>query len=117
MLINLDYRKKESIYLQIVKEIERFVSAGALKEGEKIPSVRVLASDLGINPNTVKKAYDLLEEKGIIVTISTKGTFIVENTEAIKNDKKKQILKEIKEKVQELEKLGLSKEEILKEIR
>lgn len=117
MLINIDYRKKISIYEQIVNEIERYVSLGALKEGEKIPSVRALALDLGVNPNTVKKAYDILEEKGIIETLSTKGTFIVENTNLIKKEREKELLAIIKEKVGELENLGLSFDEIVEKLK
>lgn len=117
MLINIDYRKKTSIYEQIVNEIERYVSLGVLKEGQRIFSVRSLASDLGINPNTVKKAYDILEEKGIIVTLSTKGTFIVENTELVRQERKKELIKSIKEKIKELENIGVSVDEIIKEIK
>ena len=106
-----------SIYEQIVEEIERYVSLGLLKEGEKIPSVRALAADLGINPNTVKKAYDILEEKGIIVTLSTKGTFIVENTDSVKKERQKELIKSIKSKIKELEKIGLSLDEVIEKIK
>jgi len=116
MLINIDYRKKTSIYEQIVNEIERYTSLGLLKEGERIPSVRSLATELGINPNTVKKAYDILEEKGVIETLSTKGTFIVENTKTVKEEKIKELLKDLQEKIKELEKLGLSMDVIIQKI-
>ena len=55
-MINLDYTSRTPIYEQIVNEIEKFVALGILKEKEQIPSIRELASTLGINPNTVKKA-------------------------------------------------------------
>ncbi len=114
MLINLDYKKRESIYEQIIHEIERYVALGILKPNEKIPSVRVMATDLGINPNTVKKAYDILEEKGVIETLSTKGTFITENTQFVKKEKCDSILLKIEECIGELEKLGMKREEIMK---
>lgn len=113
MVVNLDYKRRESIYEQIVNEIERYVALGILKPNEKIPSVRVMATDLGINPNTVKKAYDILEKKGVIVTLSTKGTFITENTNLVVKEKQNSLLEEVKHLVNELEKLGLSKEEII----
>lgn len=116
MLINLDYRKRTSIYEQIVSEVERYVSVGALEKGEKIPSVRSLASELGINPNTIKKAYDILEEKGVIVTYSTKGTFVSENTDKLKQEKREELLEEVMEKIKELKNLGLSNKEILEKI-
>lgn len=117
MVINLDYKKREAIYEQIVSEIERYVSLGVLKPNEKIPSVRVMALDLGINPNTVKKAYDILEERGVIVTLSTKGTFISEKIDKVKKTKEKELLNKINNLIKELEKFGLSKDEILERLK
>jgi len=117
MVINLDYKKREAIYEQIVNEIERYVSLGVLKPNEKIPSVRNMALDLGINPNTVKKAYDILEERGVIVTLSTKGTFISDSIEKVKKSKEKELLNKIDSLIKELEKFGLSKEEIINKLK
>ena len=79
-MINLDYQSRTPIYEQIVEEIERYVAIGILKPEEQLPSVRDMATTLGINPNTVKKAYTELERRGVTVTISTKGTFIAYDT-------------------------------------
>ena len=117
MVINLDYKKREAIYEQIVSEIERYVSLGILKPSEKIPSVRNMALDLGINPNTVKKAYDILEERGVIVTLSTKGTFISDSIDKVKKAKEKELLNRINDLIKELEKFGFSKEEIIEKIK
>ena len=70
-MINLDYQSRTPIYEQIVEEIERYVAIGILKPEEQLPSVRDMATTLGINPNTVKKAYTELERRGVTVTIST----------------------------------------------
>jgi len=113
MVVNLDYKKRESIYEQIVCEIERYVALGILKPREKIPSVRVMATDLGVNPNTVKKAYDILEEKGVIETLSTKGTFITENIDSVVLEKQNLLFHKIDNLIDELKKLGLSEKEIL----
>ena len=78
-LINL--QGKESINEQIKKQIIRFVDLGVLKPNDKLPSVRMLAQDLGINPNTVAKAYQQLEEEGIIYTINKKGVFVQNHAE------------------------------------
>ena len=78
-LINL--QGKESINEQIKKQIIRFVDLGVLKPNDKLPSVRMLAQDLGINPNTVAKAYQQLEEEGIIYTINKKGVFVQNHDE------------------------------------
>ena len=116
-IITLDYISRTSIYEQIINEFEKYVALGILKPSEQIPSIRELASDLGINPNTVRKAYQELESKGVIHTISTKGTFISNNTNTIIENKINKEIEEIKDKIKELEKLGLTKEEILKKLK
>ena len=83
---------------------------------QKIESVRELASNLGINPNTVKKAYDELERRNIITTFSTKGTFISEDIRSLKELKIEQKIKKIRDEISGLEILGISKEEILKRL-
>lgn len=115
-MINLDYQSRTPIYEQIVSEIERYVSLGILKPKEQLMSIREMATTLGINPNTVKKAYSELENKGVIITISTKGTFISEDITKIVDAKIDDILNKIRNNIDELEKLGLSKDEILKKI-
>ena len=117
MLISLDYQSRTPIYEQIVLEIERFVALGILKPEEQIPPIRELATELGINPNTVKKAYSILETKGVIVSLSTKGTYISFNTKNIVEEKIKSKISEMKNIIGELEKLGLTKEEIIEKIK
>lgn len=113
IMINLDYKSRLPIYEQIANEIERYVALQILKPKDQMPSIRELASQLGINPNTVKKAYDYLENKKVIITISTKGTFISDNIDAVITKKKEKLLIEIEEKIGELEKLGFSRKEII----
>lgn len=115
-MINIDYQNRTPIYEQIVLEIERYVVLGVYKPKQQIQSIRELATSLGINPNTVKKAYDELERRGTIITISTKGTFISENTKKLVDDKIKEKIKNIKIEICELEKLGVSKKEILEKL-
>ena len=115
-MINLDYTSRTPIYEQIVSEIEKYVALGILKEKEQIMSIRELASHLGINPNTVKKAYTILESKNIITSISTKGTFIKENASSIKEQTINNYIKEINDIIDKLSKLGLSKEDIIKKL-
>ena len=117
MNINIDYKSRKSIYEQIVDNIENYVSLGILKEDEQIPSIREMAIKLGVNPNTVKKAYDILDSKGIIKTFSTKGTFISNNINAVRDKKIEKEITIIKEKINELTKLGLSLKEIYEKIK
>lgn len=115
-MFNLDYQSGLPIYEQIVEQFERYIAFGVLKSKEQIPSIRELASSLGINPNTVKKAYEELEKRGAIITISTKGTFVTDKINVVIDRKVKEKMKIIKDAVIELEKLGMDKEEILKKI-
>lgn len=116
MIINLDYTSRTPIYEQIVNEIEKFVSLGILKENDQIPSIRELASNLGINPNTVKKAYSILENKKVIISKSTKGSFITENITNIKNETINTYISEIKNTMLKLNKLGITDEEIMRKL-
>ena len=116
-LISLDYQSRVPIYEQIVNNIEKYVALGILKEKTQILSIREMAASLGVNPDTVKKAYDILEGKRIITTISTKGTFISDDTKTATKDKIDREINEIKNKICELTKMGISKEEIIERIR
>ena len=116
-MINLDYTSRTPIYEQIVNEIEKYVALGILKEKEQIMSIRDLASSLGVNPNTVKKAYSILESKGVIVSISTKGTYIKENASKVKQTTIDNYINDIKNTMDKLYKLGISKQEILKKLK
>lgn len=72
----LNQKDKTPIFNQIEKQIIEFIALGILKSDEQLPSVRSLANELGINPNTVAKAYNNLEAKGYVYTISGKGVFV-----------------------------------------
>lgn len=116
MNIAIDYQARIPIYEQIVAEIERLVALNILSPGEQIPAIRELALTLGVNPNTIKKAYDTLEFRGVIISKSTKGTFITDNVAKVKDRKIDSIIDEVKEKIQELENIGLTKKEISKRL-
>ncbi|MBQ9280138.1 MAG: GntR family transcriptional regulator [Clostridia bacterium] len=96
-----------------MKDISLF---GILKPNEKIQPIREMATSLGINPNTVKKAYEELESLGAIVTISTKGTFVADNTKKVLEKKIEEKLSLIQSEIQELEKMGMTREEIIEKI-
>lgn len=115
-MISINYQSRTPIYEQIVEQIERYIAFGVLKPMEQMQSIRELAASLGINPNTVKKAYEELEKRGAIITISTKGTFIAEKIDVVIDRKINDKIKIIKEAIGELEKLGVKREEILKKL-
>lgn len=74
-MISLNYRDARPIYEQIKNGLKRLIVTGALKEGDKLPSVRSLATELAINPNTIQKAYNELENEGYIYSVPGKGSF------------------------------------------
>ena len=117
MNISIDYHSWTHIYEQIVKGVEKLVILNVLKPNEQIPSIRELACTLGINPNTVKKAYDILDSKGIIITKSTKGTFITGDIINAKNDRIRELLDNLNDNILELKNYGFTIEEIIKKIK
>ena len=117
IMINLDYQSRIPIYEQIVDGIEKYVALGILKENTQIPSIREMASNLGINPNTVKKSYDILENRGIITTISTKGTFISKDTKKTTDNKIEKEIAIIRERIDVLTKMGISYDEVIERIK
>lgn len=116
-MIDIDYQSRTPIYVQIVNEIENCIIHGKLKPEDQMPSIRELASELGINPNTVKKSYSELESKNIIRSISTRGTFITSKIEEIVQTKVEASIQIIKKEVEELKMLGLSIEDIQERIK
>ena len=75
-MVNLDYRDARPIYAQIIDTYRSQIAAGVLRNGDKLPSVRDLASQLAINPNTIQRAYRELEMAGWIATVPGKGCFV-----------------------------------------
>ena len=106
-LINL--QGKESIYEQIRIQIEKFIKAGILKPNDRLPSVRSLAEELGINPNTVMKAYQELEKNGYIYTLNKKGVFVSGNGE----DNREKINSDVLNMLKTIRDEGVSKKEVL----
>ena len=78
-MVHLDYRDARPIYTQIIDGFKEQISTGVLMPGEKLPSVRELAAELTINPNTIQRAYRVLEVDGWIATVPGKGCFVCSN--------------------------------------
>lgn len=116
-MIDIDYQSRTPIYVQIVNEIEKCIIHGKLKPGDQMLSIRELASELGINPNTVKKSYAELENKNIIRSVSTKGTFITSRIEEIVQKKIETSFELIKKEIEELKMLGVSETDIMERIK
>lgn len=81
-MLSIDWKSRTPLYDQIVSEIVRLRRLGALQPGEQLPSVRNLAVSLGVNPNTVQRAYGILESNGILVTVPGKGAYLSDDAAA-----------------------------------
>ena len=83
-MFTIDYKSHLPIYEQLVESVKVQVHTGVLQTDDPLPSVRQLSGQLGINPNTVQKAYALLEQQGIIYTVPGKGNFISPDTDTLR---------------------------------
>lgn len=78
--ITVDLRDRKQLYEQLIDNIRKLILAGEIGPGEKLPSVRVLAKELCINPNTIQKAYNELERQGVILTLPGRGSVVLAET-------------------------------------
>ena len=114
-MIQLNYRDSKPIYEQIREGLRRLVITGAIATDEKLPSVRELASELAINPNTIQRAYRELETEGYIYTVSGKGSYAAEQSD-VNGRRNEALLKEFDEIVRELLYLSGDKEALIRRI-
>ena len=111
-MYTLDLTSRATIYEQLYNNVVRLISAGALKPGDKLPPVRTLACELSVNPNTVSKAYKLLEQDGYICSAVGKGSFVSSNLDAL--DAEKQLaLEKLDRALNSAVNIGLTKNEII----
>ena len=111
-MISLNYRDSRPIYEQIKDGLKKLIVTGALEADEKLPSVRALATQLSINPNTIQRAYTELEGEGYIYSIPGKGSFAAGNTGA-DEEKKRELMRKVRELLAELRYLGVGTQELL----
>lgn len=109
-MFSLDYRDSRPIYQQIVDGLRKLIVSGAFQPGDALPSVRNLAKDLAINPNTIARAYRELEAEGCINTVPGKGAFCAQRENAAAA-RKKDLLAQLDPLRRELQALGMSGEE------
>ena len=101
------------IYEQIVDQIKTLIRKGELKEGDNLPSVRVLSRELKISALTVKKAYDALESEGFAVTVHGKGTYIAAiNSGLLLEEQRKELEADLEQAIQKGRRCGICDEEI-----
>ena len=114
-MISLNYRDSRPIYEQIRDGLRKLIVTGAMQRDEKLPSVRSLAQQLSINPNTIQRAYAELESEGYIYSVPGKGSFVSADKQVDQN-RVDALLKQLDEAVTELGYMGFSKEELIRRI-
>ena len=102
------------IYLQIVKEMTLRALSGAIKPGEKIPPVRELAAEFGVNPNTMQRALQELERQGLVYSQRTSGRFVTEETDVIENAKRSLADEQVRSFLDAMARLGYMRDDILR---
>ena len=115
-MLSLDFRDARPIYEQVKDGLRRLMITGVIREGEKLPSVRTMASTLAINPNTIQRAYESLEAEGYVYSVPGKGSFAAPNT-GVDEGRKNDLLHTFDQAAAELLFLGMKGTELWARIR
>ncbi|MBV9848988.1 MAG: GntR family transcriptional regulator [Armatimonadetes bacterium] len=114
MLLRLDSESGVPFYQQVVQQVRRLVASGALAPGDRLPTVRELAAELVLNPNTVARAYQDLEREGVVETRRGQGTFACAPSSRLSRAEARQIVAALLDRaLLEARHLGLSPAEVL----
>ena len=106
-MIFIDYNDKRPIYEQVTEKIQTLILNGVLESDSKLPSVRSLAMELSINPNTIQRAYVELERQGYIYSVKGKGSYVAENHQ-IREKNRQEVLKSLEALVEKAEAAGVT---------
>ena len=112
-MITIDYKSRDPIYLQLINNIEDLAAKGLMQADEQLPSVRTLAMELSINPNTIQRAYNELERRGIIYSLPGKGSFLAKPTEAVQAQKQAECLEQLAGQIKRAKSLGIKLDVLL----
>lgn len=110
-MIILDYRDTRPLYEQIVDKFQILILSGALEPNSRMPSVRSLAVELSINPNTIQRAYSELERNGFLYTVKGKGNYVA-YSDSLKDVRKQEILEKLRDLKKEALSMGMTVKEL-----
>ena len=111
-----EFKNGIPIYLQIIDQIKRQIVSGELAPGSRIPAVRDLAQEAGVNPNTMQRALTQLEQEGLLYTQRTSGRFVTQEEEIMKQTRMQLSDEYIAELFKHLQELGLSRDDIVEAV-
>ncbi len=115
-MLQLNYRDSRPIYEQVRDGLRQMLMTGGILSGEKLPSVRALATQLTINPNTIQRAYEALEQEGYVYSVVGRGTFAAERSD-IKEQRREDLFRTFETVAKELLFLGETPETLLVHLR
>ncbi len=110
-MILIDYKDRRPIYEQVIEKFQQMILCGALEPDSPMPSVRSLAMELSLNPNTIQRAYQELERQGYIYTLKGKGSFVSNSMKAA-DHKRKEIQEELEKCVSNAVMAGITEDEL-----
>ena len=100
-------KSKQPLYEQLVEQLRRQLYLGVAQAGQAMPSVRQLATELGINPNTIQKAYRRMEAEGMIISVPGKGSFISDNLAGMLKKQRDEQLEKTRQQIKTCREMGL----------
>lgn len=111
-MIQLDYKDRRPLYEQVAERFKELILTGVLQPDEKIPSVRSMAIELSVTPNTIQRAYSELEKAGYIYTVTGRGNFVSDGT-TLQDIHLQQLLGQVRSAIFQAKNAGISRDEIL----
>ena len=111
-MITIDYQSRKPIYEQIVEKFQLLIVKGVLLPDSQMPSVRALAVELAINPNTIQKAYAMLEQQGYIYPVKGRGNFVTDNQDVLQQ-KRQEFFENLRDLIKKGKDMGISKKECI----
>ncbi len=114
-MITIDYKDRRPIYQQLVEKIEELAVNGLLVADQQLPSVRSLAVELAINPNTIQRAYSELEKKGIVYSVPGRGSFLAPGQDTLQAISRERNRQELANLVEKAKNFGITREQFLED--
>ena len=111
-MFQIDIMSRIPVYEQLIRQTEKFILLGVLKEGDKLPSVRQLSAELSINPNTIQKAFTELDRRGIIFSVNGRGNFVADKALKALEVSRRSAFSDIKDPIKDFALAGISRTEL-----
>lgn len=115
-MFNIDYKDRRPIYEQLIESIKKSIINGFLTEDGQLPSVRQLAIEMAINPNTIQKAYTQLEKQGVIYSVKGRGSFVAKKQDCLINETSHELFQKLSTLLSTMKQLGITQDQLSQHI-